>query len=128
MKNRTLRSRRQFLSQAGLIGLGVLISACGGGHSQSPPREQPKSAEVKETCAEAPMTAYTNPGHFHTEVHLSPEELMNANPGIYILLGGSHSHSFSLGTEDFIAIQNGDLVEREDMEGHGHRIMIVCSA
>ncbi|MBK9040358.1 MAG: hypothetical protein IPL83_14565 [Bdellovibrionales bacterium] len=128
MKNRTLRSRRQFLSQAGLIGLGVLISACGGGHSQSPPREQPKSAEVKETCAEAPMTAYTNPGHFHTEISLSLEELMNATPGVYVLLGGSHNHSFNLESEDFVAIERGDLVEKEDLEDHGHRIRIVCSA
>lgn len=128
MKNRTLQSRREFLSQAGLIGLGVLISACGGGHSQSPPSEQPKSADASDTCEEGPMTTYTNPGHRHTEIRLSLEELMNATPGVYMLLGGGHNHSFTLGTEDFMSIKNGSFVEKEDMEGHGHRIMIACSA
>ena len=127
MKNRTLRSRRQFLSQTGLVGLGVLISACGGGHSQSPPSEQPKSADASDTCEEAPMTTYTNPGHHHAEIRLSLEELINATPGVYVLLGGSHNHSFTLDSEDFTLIKNGNFIEKEDMESHGHRIMIVCS-
>lgn len=128
MKNRTLRSRRQFLSQAGLVGLGVFISACGGGHSQSPPIEQPKNTESSEACEQAPMTTYINPGHRHTEIRLSLEELVNATPGVYVLLGGSHNHSFTLDSEDFMSIKNGSFVEKEDMEGHGHKVMIVCSA
>ena len=128
MKNRTLRSRRQFLSQSGLLGLGVLISACGGDHSQSPPIEHPKNTETGEACEQAPMTTYTNPGHRHTEIRLSFEELINATPGIYVLLGGSHNHSFTLDSEDFASIRNGNFVVKEDMEGHGHKIMIVCSA
>lgn len=128
MKNMRLQSRRQFLSQASLVGFGLLLSSCGGGHSQSPPSEQPKNTQSSELCEEAPMTTYINPGHRHTEIRLSLEELMNATPGVYILLGGSHNHSFSFGVEDFISIQNGNSVEKEDMEGHGHKIIIVCSA
>jgi hypothetical protein len=128
MKNIRLESRRRFLCQASLVGFGVLISACGGGQSQSSPIEQPKSPEASETCDETPETTYLNPGHHHIEIHLSVEELMSANPGVYILLSGSHNHSFTLGSEDLISIQNGNSVEKEDMEGHEHRIRIVCSA
>lgn len=128
MKNIRLKSRRRFLSQASLVGFGVLISACGGGQSQSSPIEQPKGQQAGETCDETPETIYINPGHLHTEIRLSVEELMSANPGVYILLSGSHNHSFTLGSEDFISIQNGNSIEKEDMEGHEHRIRIVCSA
>lgn len=132
--NTAKNSRRQFLMYTGLLlGGGLLVSACGGpSHSAdtSLPEQTPTDREPQDDgtfCRDAgAKTNYTNPGHKHISLNLSLEQMSLAAEGDYFLLGGSHTHSFSLNNADFVALHSGHTIQKEDNEGHGHIISISC--
>lgn len=137
--------RRQFLMYMGLIGCGLLVSACMRDQSeiaqevestkQAPPVQNTVPSTTDEgspaqdnhpVCADTAAIIYLNPGHIHTTVNLTQEEINSAVVQDYFLLKGSHAHSFSLTEEDFMSIRQGQVIQKEDNEGHGHMISIMC--
>ncbi len=108
------------------MGTAVLaLVACGSAHSTG---EVPMAnAEGQCTNDGGASVRYTNPGHTHIALSLTPEQLALAVPGDYSLLaGGTHSHFFNLTAADFQNIQSGVAVEKVDLEGDGHIISITC--
>ncbi len=106
----------------GLFGLGVVISACG----KATANGGGVTPQGSGSCEDGAQTTYLNPGHNHTLVNLTPAQLSDALVGDYLLLSGGHTHSFSFGAEDFTALQNGQVIQKEDNEGDGHLISISC--
>lgn len=131
-----LMKRREFLvksMQMTLTGVAAAISvgslvACAAEHTL-PYGGNGANGELGGTCEGSPLTHYTNPGHAHSTVNLSPEQLAAAQPGQYELLGGrTHSHFFELTAADFERLASGLAVRKTDLEGDGHIIEIGCTA
>lgn len=77
-------------------------------------------------CSDGVTTTYTNPTHAHTTIDLTAAELTRAAPGAYVLLTGSHQHTFVLSAADFAALSSGSPVTKVDTEGDGHIIGLRC--
>ncbi len=77
-------------------------------------------------CTENATLNYSNPGHAHTINPLTQEEIAMAEPGDYTLMGGNHTHTFSLTADDFRDLQNGNQLSLTDNEGHGHIVSVTC--
>jgi len=106
--------RREFLvgTAVAIAGAGAFLAGCGGS----------TTGTGTGTCG----TTYTNPGHAHTTAALSATQLANAVAGNYTLMGGDHSHAFSLTAADFTALKSRGTVQKTDSDGHGHIISITC--
>lgn len=135
-------TRRQFLTKMGSVGIGLLVAACAkeststsapsGDNTNQTPDAADRSGSGNNNgndaniCGQSIRTIYINPGHHHSTIQLSIEEATDAVSGDYILLGGSHSHAFRLTADDFLALQSGQSLQKEDLEEHGHIIEIKC--
>ena len=125
-------NRRQFLVQgiSGVMAAGALAlmqTACARSENASGEQTNPQRAGVKpEECNGTFQTTYSNPGHAHSTLSLSLQEVQAAQPGTYVLLDGSHSHSFSMEQTDFVDLINGKDVQKVDLEGHGHIVVLSC--
>jgi hypothetical protein len=122
MKN---QSRRQFLVYLGAAGLGLgVLTACGGTSAYGGGSNNGQHGDGR--CDNGAGIQYTNPGHAHVALNFTAAEVDGAAPGIYALLGGSHTHTFDIQAADFATIKGGGAVQKTDLEGHGHIISISC--
>ena len=102
-----------------------LLTACGSngyGGSDTP------STPGTGVCPNGGGVTYTNVTHAHTTVALTQTQVIAGTAGVYLLLSGSHTHTFNISAGDFTALQAGSTVTgKTDIEGHGHLINIVCA-
>lgn len=118
-------NRRGFLLRsAGFFGTSLFLVGCGADTKSSSP--SPTTPTPNPSCSNGGSVTYTNPGHAHTTINLAVAEITNATPGDYTLMGGGHSHTFTLTAGDFTNLRNAQIVSKTDNEGHGHVIDIVC--
>lgn len=117
------KSRREFLVLAAVTGASaVVFAACG----KSDSNNGGGTPQTQGVCTDGAGTAYTNVSHPHTTITMTGAQITAAAPGIYTLLGGSHDHSFEFFAADFVSLKNGDAIQKQDLEGHGHTIEVAC--
>lgn len=119
-------NRRAFLVGMGGMSIVVALSACGGSNHSPSPSGDSGGQGGNDECGDGTSALYANPGHAHTTIGLTAQELSNAQPGVYTLMGGSHDHTFNLTAQDFADIINGGAVLKNDLEGHGHLLQLKC--
>lgn len=129
-----MQNRRQFTKHAFSTIIGAtlvvpLLTACGSSNSDSPPPKKDTTTDTGggATCSQGATSTYTNPGHSHTTVQLTPQQLSDRIEGTYVLMGGSHNHSFELLTADYDQLLSSQTLFKMDLEGHGHILQISCS-
>ncbi|MBY0384834.1 hypothetical protein K2X05_06710 [bacterium] len=125
-----MKSRRHFTKNSLSLILAStvvapLLSACGGG-SDSSPAPAKDTTNGTNSCDDGANSVYINPGHNHSAVNLTAQQLLDRIEGNYILMGGSHSHNFTLLAADFDSLLNGQSLQKTDLEGHGHILQITC--
>ena len=108
--------------------VGPLVSACGGsngygGGGSTPPKD---TTAGNTSCDDGANAIYINPGHSHSTINLTAQQLLDRAEGNYVLMGGSHSHSFTLLAADFASLASGQSIQKIDLEGHGHILQITC--
>lgn len=128
-----MKSRRQFTKNSLTLILASaaimpLISACGGsdgygGGGSTPPKD---TTTDTTSCDDGANAIYINPGHSHSTINLTAQQLLDRTEGNYVLMGGSHPHSFTLLAADFDSLANGQSLQKTDLEGHGHILQITC--
>jgi hypothetical protein len=115
--------RRRFLT--GLLGslTGYLLAACGstgsGGSSGG-------GGTANNDCSDDAIVSFNNTPHAHTTISLTASQITAAVPGTYTLLGGGHSHTFTLTGPDFTTLSSGSSISKSDLEAHGHTITVQC--
>lgn len=122
--------RRDFIvNTVGIVGISLLQIHCGGSSSDnSTPNPTGNNQQSgNPSCSNGAGITYTNPGHAHTTINMTVTEVSNAQAGDYTLLGGGHTHTFSLTAGDFATLKTGQMVSKTDNEGHGHIINILCT-
>lgn len=127
-----MKSRRHFTKNSLSLILassiaGSLLSACGGsdgygGGGSTPPKD---TTTGTNSCDDGANAIYINPGHNHSAINLTTQQLQDRE-GNYVLMGGSHPHSFTLLAGDFDSLANGQSIQKTDLEGHGHILQITC--
>ncbi|MEK6772364.1 MAG: hypothetical protein AABY64_00365 [Bdellovibrionota bacterium] len=121
--------RREFIVKStGLIGSVLVFTRCSGSGSDTPntQAQNNNNQQGNPSCANGGGITYTNPGHSHTVSNLTVNEITQALAGDYALLGGGHSHTFTLTAADFQNLKSAQTISKTDNEGHGHIINILC--
>lgn len=117
-------NRREFLMMVGVVSTGAIaLTACGSGGGGG---GEAQSLKGNLSCGDGGVSNYLNPGHAHTTLGLTAQQLAGAAPGDYELMGGGHSHFFRLTAADFTALKQGQTITKVDLEGHGHQLAISC--
>ena len=83
------------------------------------------------TCATGAGVTEPNPIHSHNVMSLSSAEVANLTPRAIRLLSGDHPHWYNFSTQDFMDLQNGQLVTKDlaDLssgDSHDHVLEISC--
>lgn len=122
MESKSLK-RRDFLLKAALGGGALLLANCSG---VEPAAED--GGDADGDCSNGAQTTYTNVSHVHTELTLTAGDITAAVAGDYVLLGGTHTHTFNLTAGDFVTLQGGGTLTKSESDGsgHGHTITITC--
>lgn len=125
--------RRSFLENLMyFLGLSVVFgasTACDSGSSSSGGSgdDEDDDDDAALDCPGGGTVTYTNAGHAHTTINLTDQEIDDAVVGTYTLMGGGHTHTFTLTAQDFVDLKNNITVSKNDLEGHSHNIDIVCA-
>ena len=93
-------SRRSFLIIGGVSIGSLVLGGCAAPKQPSGSNDSSSGG----TCSSGSNGVYTNQGHSHTVVSLTSQEISNAAPGIYTLMTGAHSHTFSISSGDFATL------------------------
>ena len=81
----------------------------------------------QNSCTVGGAVVQTDGVHPHNTFTINPVDIQAASSGIYVLLGGNHSHTFNISSSQMQSLLDGQQVFLNgDREGHGHRVTIVC--
>ena len=126
MKRRTLLKRTGALLVS-VSGASAFLSACSGNDDSGSSLGSLVRNDGDGDCGTGAAVFYTNPGHAHTQIDLTPEQVAAAVPSDYTLLGGDHDHTFFLSAQDFADLALGmTLILDNDEPDEGHIIQVVC--
>jgi len=125
-------TRRQFIYQICTIGpsaiLAIGLTGCGNIYRQGEAGDGTDSSggEPLANCPSGVGTQYANPGHPHSTLTITNDQVRSAVPGNYTVLGGGHSHTIQLTAQDFAEIEQGGTITKTVVGSHGHIVQIGC--